>query len=83
MTDYEYRVTGCGGGSWRRTEWTDYEGALEDYERAASEWDMVGFERRVPSDDTTIQRTASPEETDWNDVTEDSVHFEDEQVAEA
>ena len=81
MTAYEYRVTGCGGGHWRRSEWTNREDTLEGYERACDEWDgVVGFERREPGDDSTIQRKPSPDEGDWIDVTADMIHFEDEEV---
>ncbi|ADB63963.1 hypothetical protein Htur_5076 (plasmid) [Haloterrigena turkmenica DSM 5511] len=81
MTTYEYRVTGCGGGVWRRSEWTDREDALEGYERASDEWDgVIGFERREPGDDSTIQRKQSPDADEWIDVTADMIHFEDEEV---
>ncbi|SIS21763.1 hypothetical protein [Natronorubrum thiooxidans] len=79
--DYEYRVTGCAGGGWRRTEWRTREQALEDYETACDNWDgVVGFERRTPGDDKTIQRRTEPDSGNWIDVTEDKIHFEDEKV---
>ena len=82
MTTYEYRVTGCSGGTWRRTEWTDYDDAIEGYETVYDEWDgVVGFERREPGDDSTIQRKKSPHDDEWIDVTEDMIHFKDEEVA--
>ncbi|WP_276257181.1 hypothetical protein [Halomontanus rarus] len=82
MTAHEYRVTGCGGGVWRRSEWTDRNSELEDYETACDEWDgVIGFERREPGDDSTIQRKTSPDEDEWIDVTADMIHFEDEEVA--
>lgn len=81
MTAYEYRVTGCGGGVWRRTDWTDRNSAHEDYETACDKWDgVVGFERRELGDDSTIQRKTSPDEDEWIDVTADMIHFEDEEV---
>lgn len=81
-SDYEYRVTGCGGGQWRRSDWMNYDEALEGYETACDEWDgVVGFERREPGDDSTIQRKKSPNDGEWMDVTEDMIHFKDEEVA--
>jgi len=79
--DYEYRVTGVGRGSWLRTDWVDKAQALSDYERAREEWaGLVGFERRVSGDDSTIQRKPKPSTGEWNDVTDDDIHFVDEEV---
>lgn len=81
-SEYEYRLTGCGGGTWRRSKWTDYDSALEDYEMACDDWDgVVDFERREPGDDSTIQRKKAPDADEWIDVTEDMIHFKDEEVA--
>jgi len=78
---YEYRSMGAGGGNWRVTEWTDLETALEDYEKASDSWDMVGFERRHPGDDSTIERKPTPDSDEWNEVTEDMLHVKTEVTA--
>jgi len=76
--EYEYRVTGCTGSGWKRTEWSDREMAVRLYGQV--EWSMTGFERRVAGDDATIQRKQSPDSDGWMNVTEDKIHFEDEEV---
>jgi len=78
--DYEYRAIGAAGGGWRRSEWVDKEQGLSDYERASEEWGAVAFERRVSGDDSTIQRKRKPSIEEWMDVTEDDLHFVDEEV---
>ena len=78
--DYEYRATGAAGGDWRRSEWVDKEQGLSDYERASEEWSAVAFERRAVGDDSTIQRKRKPSTEEWMDVTEDDLHFVDEEV---
>ena len=77
---YEYRVFGCTAGGYRVTDWGTRERAVYVHEEC--NWDMVSFERRVPGDDKTIQRKPNPSSDEWNLVTDDMLHLEDEEVAE-
>lgn len=78
---YEYRVTGCAADGWRRTEWGTRKQAVKDCKNARENWGgMVGLERRVPGDNKTIQRCPGPNSSEWMDVTNDKIHFADEEV---
>lgn len=76
--DYEFRIFGANPNGYRVTDWGSRGRAVELYEKVS--WDMLTFERRVPGDDSTLQRKPHPSEQEWIDVTEDMAHAVDEEV---
>jgi hypothetical protein len=77
----EYRISGCSDEQWRATAWGDRETAIDDYQTADGNWELLAIERRSPGNNRTLERAPAPESDEWQPVTEEMTHIQGEEVA--